>query len=176
MSFNRKCDFFVVILSVLVCGYLLWTQLPVSIIRAGSDVEYDPIFLNGLDGGSKPESEAMEFYYVVVNHFPLTEWGRIHWYLEHKDELKKKYRVPDSVSYHISFWDIGGGFTSIQTSGDSDLYCLPPRQNEKEHCLEKKWLLNVEFEAGYYERFFFRESGYYWIAMPNGKIIRLKSA
>lgn len=163
-------------LMLLICGYFLWTQRPVTIIRAGNQIEYDPLFLHGLDGGIKPVSSESDFYFIVVDHFPLTEWGRIHWYWKHKNELKEKYHIPTSVSYNITFWDIGNGFTSIQKSGDSDLHCFPPRENEKEHCLEKNWLLNVEFDAGDYERFSFDDSEYYWITMPDGKLVRIKRA
>lgn len=168
----------VVIVSLIIwlLGYLLWTQRPVTIIRAGNQIEYDPLFLHELDGGSKPVSGEADFYFIVVDHFPLTEWGRIHWYWSHKNELKEKYHIPTSASYNITFWDIGDGFTSIQKSGNSDLHCFPAKENEKEHCLEKNWRLTVEFEAGYYERFFFNDSEYYWITMPNGKLVRIKNA
>ena len=112
----------------------------------------------------------------MVNHFPLTEWGRIHWYLDHKEELKKIYNIPSGDSYTITFWDIGSGFTDTQTSSDSDLYCFPPKNDTEKHCIEKNMLLDVEFDTATYERFSFSNIEYYWIAMPDRKLVRIKNA
>ncbi|AVE57070.1 MULTISPECIES: DUF943 family protein [Citrobacter] len=163
-------------LVLLICGYLLWAQRPVTILRAGERFEYDPTLFHGLYVSSERGFMDFEAYDIAVKHFALTEWGRIHWYLQHKNELKTKYHIPTSASYYIVFWDIGGGFIDDEKSGDGDLFCFPPQKNTKENCIEKNVLLIVEFDAGSYERFSFSNIEYYWITMPDGKLVRIKNA
>ena len=170
---KSKSEIVIGSLVLLIFSYLLWTQRPVAVIQAGSQVEFDPTFVLGQFTNRDRRFEA---YDVVVNHFPLTEWGRIHWYLDHKEELKKKYGIPLSYSYRITFWDIGSGFTDVKTSGDSDLYCFPLKKETDKHCIEKNMFMNVEYDAGSYERFAFSSSEYYWITMPDGKLARIKNA
>lgn len=161
---------------LLIGGYLLWTQRPVTIVRAGERFDYDPRFFHELDTRSQQGFIDFKAYDIAVNHLALTEWGRIHWYLQHKHELKAKYHIPTSASYHIVFWDISGGFIDGDKSGDGDLFCFPPQKNTKENCIEKNVLLTVEFEAGSYERFSFSNIAYYWITLPDGKLVRIKNA
>ncbi|ECC1693005.1 TPA: DUF943 family protein [Salmonella enterica] len=163
-------------LIILVCGYLLWTQRPVTIFRAEIQFEYDPTLFHGLYVSSKRGFIDKEWYDIAVDHMALTEWGRIHWYLDHKTELKKKYRIPMSTSYSIAFMGIGSGFIDGEKSGDGDLFCFSPKKNTKANCIEKNMLLNVDFDAGTYERFSFGDSDYYWITMPDGKLVRIKRA
>lgn len=160
-------------LALLICFYMLWTQRAVTIIMAGSQIEYDPHFV------LKPftsRDKRFETYGIVVNHFPLTEWGKIHWYLNHKKELQKKYGIPSSRSYMITFWDIGSGFTDFKSSGNSDLYCFSRKNEPDKHCIEKHMFMEVNFDAGLYETFSFRNNDYYWITMSDGKLQRIKRA
>lgn len=173
---NKKFNIIVGGLFLLICGYLIWTQRPVTIFRAEIQFEYDPKYFHGLYASSKRGFPEKEWYDIAVDHLALTEWGRIHWYLDHKDELKKKYRIPMSPSYSIAFMGIGRGFIDIDKSGDGDLFCFSPQENTKENCIEKNLLLEVDFDAGSYERFSFGDSDYYWITMPNGKLMRIKNA
>lgn len=62
-------------LIILVCGYLLWTQRPVTIFRAGIQFEYDPTFFHGLYVSSKRGFIDKEWYDIAVDHMALTEWG-----------------------------------------------------------------------------------------------------
>jgi hypothetical protein len=161
---------------LLICAYLLWTQRSVTILRAGERFEYESTLFNKLYVSSKRGFIDFETYDIAVNHFALTEWGRIHWYLQNKNELKVKYSIPTSASYHIVFWDVGGGFIDGEISSDGDLICFPPQKNTIENCIEKKLLLTVDFDEGSYERFSFGNSDYYWITMPDGKLVRIKRA
>lgn len=167
-----------VIVSVvlLICGYLLWTQRSVTIFRAEITFQDDPKNLNGLYANSERGFPDMELYDIAVDHLALTEWGRIHWYLDHKAELKKKYRIPMSSSYIISIMGIGGGFINTEKSDDDDLYCFTPVKDTKENCIEKNLLLEVSFYEGSYVRYSFGDSEYYWITMPDGKLVRIKGA
>jgi len=119
---------------LLIFSYLLWTQRPVNIIWAGSKIKYDSAFAPEFNVCNDRNFGA---YDIVVNHLALTEWGRIHWYLDHKDELKKKYGIPSCDSWIITFWDIGGGFTDIKTSGIGISFVSPRQKNQKNIVLKK---------------------------------------
>jgi hypothetical protein len=56
-------------LVLLICGYLLWAQRPVTILRAGERFEYDPTFIHGLYPSSKRGFIDFEAYDIAVNHF-----------------------------------------------------------------------------------------------------------
>ena len=87
MRYSKRKIFFIGLM-VMICVCMLWTMRPVKIIRAGIRFEYDSQFKQGLLIGSLRGFTDNESYDVIVDHMPLTEWGRIHWYLDHKDELK----------------------------------------------------------------------------------------
>lgn len=164
-----KVKIFIGTIITLLCGYFLWNQRPVKIIRTGGCLDYDPRFSQGLFRGSERGFSDNEYYNIIVDHMPLTEWGRIHWYLEHKAELKRKYNIPASSSYHITFWDIGSGFKDGDKSGDGDLACFTKVDGSNENCLEKNVLLSVDFDKGRWEEFRFTGCHNYWIVMPNGR-------
>lgn len=164
-----KYKIFLSIVIIIIFGYLLWNQRPVKIIRAGGSFEYQPRFMQGLHRGSERGFTDNEAYDIVVDHMPLTEWGRIHWYLDHKAELKKKYNIPASSSYYITFWDIGDGFIDGDKSGDGDLACFNKVDDSNENCLEKEVFLSVSFDEGRWEEFHFNGCDNYWYIKPNGR-------
>lgn len=151
------------------CSYILWVQRPVEIIRAGKRFEYDSLYKQGLYRNSVSGFRDKYAYDIVVDHMPLTEWGRVHWYLAHKDELKKKYNIPASSSYHITFWDIGSGFIDGDKSGDGDLACFTKVDESNKNCLEKNVLLSVDFNKGKWVEFHFNGCNNYWYIKPNGR-------
>lgn len=165
----KKDKIFFGILIILISGYFLWNLRPVKIIRAGGYLDYDPRFSQGLFRGSERGFSDKIYYDIIVDHMPLTEWGRIHWYLDHKDELKKKYNIPSSTSYYITFWDIGGGFIDGDKSGDGDLACFTKVDNSNKNCLEKNPLLSVNFDKGRWVEFHFNGCHNYWYIKPNGR-------
>ena len=57
-------------------------------ISAGDRFEYDPRFKQVLHKGSEMGFRDNQAYDIVVDHMPSTEWGRIHWYLDHKANSK----------------------------------------------------------------------------------------
>lgn len=77
---------------------------------------------------------------VLVNNFPLTNKGKIDWWLANKSMLKDRYDIPKPASYGaftIVFWDFGDGYME---EGKYDRRCfedMPPPVN----CIEK----NKEF-------------------------------
>jgi len=166
MKIKRKM---IIISLVIGCGYFIWSLRPVKIIRAEIQYEYDPVFQNGLFNLSERGFTDDQNYDIAVDHMPLTEWGRIQWYLEHKAELKERYRIPGTSSYSIAFWEAAGGFIDGDKSGDGDLICFNKTESKKD-CLEKSLLLSVYFEEGEQERFTFSDCNYYWTVNQTGRL------
>ncbi|WP_312177649.1 DUF943 family protein [Pseudescherichia sp.] len=82
-----------------------------------------------------------EFTYVLVHNFPLTDKGKIAWWLEHAEEIKAKYAIPRPGPYglySISFWDFGEGYKD----DDFDLLCFSDMKTRK-NCIEKNVLFRV---------------------------------
>ncbi len=80
---------------------------------------------------------------IVVDHLPLTDRDRIHWFREHKQEFKEKYNLYHMFDRKIYIWDIGNGFTNNQLSPHADLYCFDEMNAEK-NCIEKNLLFVAE--------------------------------
>nr|WP_222942879.1 DUF943 family protein [Xenorhabdus sp. PB62.4] len=83
---------------------------------------------------------------VLVKNFPLTSWGKVHWWNKNKELLKEKYDVPCSSedgSYDIVFVDIGNGYKVDRgTDEDSDLLCFDD-MNVDANCVEKKFVFEI---------------------------------
>lgn len=167
---NAKRKLFFGGLVLLICCYFLWTLRPVNILRAGGRYSSDPAFGSGITAGSQRGFTDREDYDIAVDHMPLTERGRIHWYLEHKAELKSRYHIPETASYGIVFWDVGSGFIDINKSGNGDLVCFK-KVDESANCLEKNLLLAVDFTEGKQEEFTFYDSDHTWAVDDNGRVM-----
>jgi len=80
--------------------------------------------------------------YILVRNFPLTDRGKIAWWLEHADELKTKYAFPRPGPYglySISFWDFGDGYKEDAF----DLFCFSDMKTKK-NCIEKNMVLSID--------------------------------
>ncbi|WP_288497258.1 DUF943 family protein [uncultured Erwinia sp.] len=83
------------------------------------------------------------YSYVLVKNFPLTEKGKIHWWLMNKDMLKQRYDIPKPASYGaftIEFWDFADGYLE---EGKYDRLCFTDMKPSV-NCIEK----NQEFTVG----------------------------
>ncbi|WP_314421199.1 DUF943 family protein [Pseudescherichia vulneris] len=83
-----------------------------------------------------------EFAYILVRNFPLTDRGKIAWWLEHANELKEKYAFPRPGPYRlysISFWDFGDGYKEDAF----DLLCFSDMKTKK-NCIEKNVVFRVD--------------------------------
>jgi hypothetical protein len=114
----KKCGIVACIMAVLL---LAWINLrPVELVAVHQDDE---------------------FAYILVHNFPLTDKGKIAWWLAHADELKAKYAIPRPGPYglySISFWDFGEGYKD----DDFDLLCFSDMKTRK-NCIEKNVLFRV---------------------------------
>lgn len=115
----------VVFTSVLLC-FTYFLMRPVEIVAVHQDAQFSD---------------------VLVKHFPLTERGKIDWWLANKDTLKKRYNFPKpdrNGNFSIVFWDFGDGYME---EGKYDRRCFldmkPPI-----NCIEKNKEFTVETGRG----------------------------
>ena len=108
----------IVLLLAVVAGviYLIWFLLrPVEIVAVHQDGNYS---------------------HILVKNFPLTEKGKIDWWLMNKDMLKQRYGIPKPASYGaftIVFWDFSGGYME---EGKYDRRCFADMKPPV-NCIEK---------------------------------------
>ncbi|MDN4629474.1 DUF943 family protein [Erwinia sp. DT-104] len=109
---------------------------------------------------------------VLVKNFPLTEQGKINWWLKNKEILKNRYNIPRPARdgfFTVIFWDFGDGYK--ETDG-YDRLCfndMKPPVN----CIDKDSLImvNNSRNTGLY---FIVDSGTYRIN-DSGKMVKNKS-
>ncbi|WP_172462252.1 DUF943 family protein [Pseudescherichia vulneris] len=83
-----------------------------------------------------------EFAYILVRNFPLTDRGKIAWWLAHADKLKTKYGFPRPGPYglfSVSFWDFKDGYKEDAF----DLFCFSDMKTRK-NCIDKNVVLSVD--------------------------------
>ncbi|MGC1028197.1 DUF943 family protein [Pantoea agglomerans] len=95
--------------------------------------------------------QELNFSNIAVKNFPLTESGKITWWKENKEYLRKKYDIPKPASngdWYINIWDFGDGFKPkpkgdirIYNSDTQDLMCF---DNDENKCIDKKMIMRVE--------------------------------
>ncbi len=80
---------------------------------------------------------------VLVNHFPLTDKGKVNWWLKNKDMLKAKYDIPKPSSsgyFTIIFWNFGDGYKKEEKY---DRLCFDDMKG-KVNCIEKDAVFAVD--------------------------------
>lgn len=88
--------------------------------------------------------ESIEHAHIIVSHFPLTDNGKINWWLSNR-EFIKTYNTPSQSRYHIAIWDIGDGY--MKDSYKEDFYCFSDMKVTK-NCIEKFTHDNRQYTAG----------------------------
>ncbi|HDR2472953.1 TPA: DUF943 family protein [Enterobacter soli] len=120
----KKSWFIYMAISLIVIVFTLWEDIyPVKIIdvhRSTDKFDYDDI---------------------IVDHFPLTDRGRINWWLSQRDTLKNKYNIPSGQEFVLMVWDVGDGY--LRDSPREDYFCFPDMTSEK-NCIEKNNPLKVD--------------------------------
>ncbi|EBA5557950.1 DUF943 family protein [Salmonella enterica] len=124
MAMNIR-KYYIISSVITVSLFLLWLYQPVKMIFSERNI--------GLD--------------LVVEHFPLSDQGRISWFLKHRQEIEDKYNTSGEPFYSITIWDIGDGFKTLDHNTHDDLYCFN-QIKVKDNCIEKNILLNVSFYNG----------------------------
>ncbi|QTF10152.1 DUF943 family protein [Brenneria izadpanahii] len=113
----------ITVLTVLAAVYgIIWLSRPVKIVAV---------------------HQMQHFSDVLVLNFPLTNRGKIDWWLKNREMLQEKYAIPKRSSYgsfSITFWDFGEGY---KEAGKYDRRCFEDMQTEK-NCIEKPPLFSVD--------------------------------
>ena len=151
-SKNKKLLYASLLIGCTLLGYLLWLSLrPVEIIAIHQRHNYSDI---------------------LVKNFPLTERGKINYWLTNKKKIKDIYNTPKPAQdgfFTVIFWDFGDGYK--ETDG-YDRLCfndMKPPVN----CIDKDSLImvNNSRNTGLY---FIVDSGTYRIN-DSGKMVKNKS-
>jgi len=106
---------------------------------------------------------------VLVKNFPITDKGKINWWLENKDRLKKRYDIPKPAAYggyDITFWDFGDGYKKDKY----DRLCFEDMQT-KINCIDKEPLFTIK-RFNYEREIFITYEGRYKLN-KNGKLIKI---
>ncbi|MDX5628282.1 MULTISPECIES: DUF943 family protein [unclassified Brenneria] len=113
----------ITVLSVLAAVYgIIWLSRPVKIVAI---------------------HQHNDSSYVLVLNFPLTNRGKIDWWLKNRAMLKEQYAIPKRSSYgssSITFWDFSEGY---KEEGKYDRRCFEDMTTEK-NCVEKPPLFSVD--------------------------------
>ena len=111
------------------------------------------------------------FSAVLVKSFPLTDKGKIHWWLKNQVMLKEKYNLPNPERdghFTVTFWLFGEGY---KEEGDSDRLCfddMPAPVN----CIEKNAIFSV-YNSDILGTIFILDGSEY--RLKNGRIIKMTS-
>ena len=151
MTGKIKKIFLVLLLAgAVISGYCLWLSLrPVEIVAV--------------------HHRGNGFSAVLVKSFPLTDTGKIHWWLKNQAMLKEKYNTPNysqDASFHVTFWRFGEGY---KEEGKYERLCfndmLPPI-----NCIDKDAVFSVNNSRNLGMTFETYE-GYYRLK-ENGDIVK----
>lgn len=83
------------------------------------------------------------FSEVLVKNLPITDTGKIKWWIKNKQLLKNKYNIPrpgSNGNFYISFWDFGEGY---KEQGKYDRRCFADMKSPK-NCIDKNAVFSVE--------------------------------
>lgn len=149
---NKKIISLLILASCVLLGYWVWLCLrPVEIVDVHQESNYSD---------------------VLVRDFPLTNNGKIKWWLKNKDMLKSKYNIPkpDHNGYYtITFWNFGEGYKGDENY--TDRLCFDDMKT-KVNCIEKEKELTVDKTPNHGTEFTL-DSGYYKLN-ENGDIQKIK--
>ncbi|MFU9136352.1 DUF943 family protein [Erwinia tasmaniensis] len=120
---NKKILILLFLTGCVLLGYWLWLSLrPVEVVAVH-------------DNGNHS--------YVLVRSLPLTDKGKINWWLKNKEILKEKYDIPKPSSsgyFTVIFWDFGDGY---KEEGKYDRLCFDDMKT-KVNCIEKDAVFSVD--------------------------------
>lgn len=90
--------------------------------------------------------------FIIVRNFPITAWGKIYWWENHKNLIKEKYKLPrvdTDGNYYVAILDGSGGFKKVTEANlysfsfeHTDLYCFDEIKSE-DRCIEKSFLMLI---------------------------------
>ncbi|KGD76697.1 membrane protein [Tatumella morbirosei] len=151
MTGKIKNIFIVLLLAgAVISGYCLWLSLrPVEIVAV--------------------HHRGNGFSAVLVKSFPLTDTGKIHWWLKNRAMLKEKYNIPNYTEdgyFTVTFWRFGEGY---KEEGKYERLCfndmLPPI-----NCIDKDAVFTVRNNR-HRDTIFATYDGHYRLK-DNGNIVK----
>lgn len=121
---NKKVIVALFLTCCILPGYWLWLSLsPVEIVAI---------------------HQRLDTTSILVNNFPLTDQGKLNWWLKHKAILQKKYDIPKPSSsgyFTVIFWDFGDGY---KKEGKYDRLCFDDMKSPI-NCIEKEKVFTVSY-------------------------------
>ncbi|THB84812.1 DUF943 family protein [Pantoea allii] len=146
-----------IILTLFFCAcmlvaYLLWLSLrPVKIVAVHNTANWSS---------------------VLVKNFPITDRGKINWWLKNKDALKRQYDIPKPASYGnytVSIWLFGEGYKEDDKYDRLCFSDMKPPMN----CIEKDRVFIISYSKNSGITFTVDDGEY--SMKDNGKITKLES-
>ena len=119
-------------------SWFIYTAIALAVMVYGSWDHIYPVKIIDVHRSTN----SLGYDYIIVDNFPLTDRGRINWWLSQRDMLKKKYNIPSGQRFVLTVWAVGDGY--LQDSSREDYFCFPDMKTEK-NCIEKNSLLEVAF-------------------------------
>jgi len=149
---NKKTINMLLLMVAIITGYITWLLLrPVNIIAVHGRGEFSDI---------------------LVKSFPITDRGKIKWWLENTPVLQDKYKVPNPAKdgfFSVTFWSFGEGYK--ETDG-YDRLCFDDKEPPL-NCIEKDALFSVDKSPNLGTVFTVYEGGVYRLD-DNGNIVEIK--
>lgn len=150
MKVNNRLIYSVILSILILAGFFTWfTQRPVKIIAVHENSHYSS---------------------VLVEQFPVTDKGKINWWVKNKNILQKIYGIPkpsDWGYFNIMFWDFGDGY---KKQDKSERLCFEDMRTEK-RCIDKNKIFSVERDR-HGNTLFTVNDGRYQMN-ENGEVVRL---
>ena len=110
---------------------------------------------------------------ILVKNFPLTDKGKINWWLNNRAMIKEKYNIPypdKKGFFSVVVWPFGEGYKKDML--DDNQYCFDDMKSDK-NCIEKNAIFIIGSSRGN-QAYFSVDNGEY-ILKNNGDIIKTKS-
>ncbi|MEI2265434.1 DUF943 family protein [Erwinia sp. CGal63] len=149
----KRVSFALLLVGVALVIYVVWlTTRPVAIVSV--------------------HHRSSGFSDVLVKSFPLTDKGKINWWLENKDTLRGNYHVPAPDKdgfFSVTFWSFGEGYK--ETDG-YDRLCFDDKKPPL-NCIEKDALFTVDKSPNLGTVFTVYEGSNYRLD-DNGNIVEIK--
>lgn len=148
----KKKLIILIIASTILTGYLFFlTSHPVEIIAVHNDDNYSS---------------------VLVKNFPMTDKGKIDWWLKNKENLKTLYDIPKPATYGsftVIIWLFGEGY---KEEDKYDRLCFSD-MSPPVNCIEKNRVFSIS--SGKNRGAIFTASDGEYIMKKNGEIIKIKN-
>jgi hypothetical protein len=135
---------------IAILSYMLWLlNRPIEIVAVHQDENFSS---------------------VLVKNFPITDQGKINWWLENKEMLKDKYNIPKPASYggfNITFWNFDEGYKE----DEYDRLCFGDMKTDK-NCIDKNAVFSVNNDSE--NRIILTVYDGTYLLKENGEIVKFK--